>query len=217
MSWVLHLSRVTILGDVIGIDYGYAFGTATFRLAVPEIVPCRLTTQFQHLIPGLGLNGPVRESMSHTLRVAKAESGPIIAALSVFVTEQTLDWLSHAEKKIKSTQLAKISTTEQLNSWSPTEVVQRTENLLSGIHPSEVTCRDLQKNNIFSTPEGQKVLLQLLSIVRGKTSLSDASNFEPNTSTNKRKVENIGFRGNLPSMGLSTDQQVIFRLLHLNF
>jgi len=45
------------LGDIIGIDFGMAFGSATSKLPIPELVPCRLTPQFQNLIPGLALNG----------------------------------------------------------------------------------------------------------------------------------------------------------------
>ena len=188
-----------------------AFGTATSRLAVPEIVPCRLTTQFQYLIPGLGLNGPVRESMDHALRVAKAESGSIIAALSVFVTEPTLDWLRHSEAMARVIQNdATLTNDNNVGSnlcWSPTEVVKRTENLLKGFHPSEITCRDLEKNNVFLTAEGSKLLVKLCTIVRGKTVKTDSEV----VLSKKRKIENnVNYRANFPSKGLSTNQQVSF-------
>lgn len=44
-------------GDVIGIDFGLAFGFATTTLPLPELVPFRLSPQFQNLIPGLGAKG----------------------------------------------------------------------------------------------------------------------------------------------------------------
>lgn len=193
------------IGDIISIDYGMAFGMATNQLPVPEVVPCRLTTQFQFLIPGLGLNGCIRESMIHTLRVAKEESGWIMAALSVFVTEPTLDWLKHAET------MAKRSQTEQLKNdstmWAPVEFLRRTENLLNGFHPSEITCDDLRKNKIFATIEGRKLLPLIACVVQGtdRPFTSVETNSE---STNKRKMENKSRRASMPKQGLSSDQQV---------
>lgn len=46
-----------IVGEMIGIDFGMAFGTATSTLSVPELVPCRLTKLFENLIPALGFHG----------------------------------------------------------------------------------------------------------------------------------------------------------------
>ncbi len=188
-----------------------AFGTATFRLAVPEVVPCRLTTQFQCLIPGLGLNGPIRESMDHTLRVAKAESDSIIASLSIFVSEPTLDWLKHSDLTKD-----RMSTNESTNiCWASMEIVQRTKNLLKGFHPSEITCRDLQKNNIFLSDDGKNLLVQLCAAVRGKTASKTGSDAAPD---NKRKRENdVKHRTNLPSEGLSTNQQVYFHLTNFAY
>ena len=53
------------LGDIIGIDFGMAFGSATSKLPIPELVPCRLTPQFQNLIPGLALNGRCNRSPNY--------------------------------------------------------------------------------------------------------------------------------------------------------
>jgi DNA-dependent protein kinase catalytic subunit len=202
-------------GDIISIDYGMAFGTATNQLAVPEVVPCRLTTQFQYLIPGLGLNGPIRESMIHTLRVIKEESGSIIAALSIFVTEPTLDWLKRAEK------MATRSRTEASNNestdWSPVEVIQRTENLLNGSHPSKITCDDLKRNTIFSTAEGRKLLPVLVSVVQGTSDPSTVAG-SSDTIVNKRRIECYpSRRASMPKQELSSDQQVgDFSYLFLN-
>ncbi|KAI9558578.1 hypothetical protein GHT06_015366 [Daphnia sinensis] len=210
--WILgvgdrHLSNFLVStknGDVIGIDYGMAFGMAMSQLPVPEIVPCRLTAQFQFLIPGLSLNGSIRDSMVHTLRVAKTESGSIIAALSIFVAEPTLNWLKEAE--ILTENRYQATFTNESTSWSPAQIIERTDNLLKGFHPSVITCQDLQKNKIFSTTDGQKLLPQLFAVVRGSTLTS--LEMGPEIAAIKRKAElHSSRRASMPQQGLSSDQQ----------
>lgn len=153
------------LGDVIPIDYGMAFGMATSNLPVPELAPCRLTTQFQKLIPGLGLNGPIRESMVHTLRVARIEIDTLLAALAVFVTEPTLDWSTHAKTLIEDQELG--TSGESSVSWSRKEVMERTESILRGAHPAAITTQDLQQNPIYKSQENRNSLAVISNILRG--------------------------------------------------
>lgn len=40
---VLLAARLTVRGEFLGIDFGYAFGSATQFLPVPELAPIRLT------------------------------------------------------------------------------------------------------------------------------------------------------------------------------
>ncbi len=47
-------------GQVISIDFGYAFGVATSHLPVPELVPLRLTPQILALMEPLGTHGLFR-------------------------------------------------------------------------------------------------------------------------------------------------------------
>jgi len=55
LNVLIHFMSVS--GDLIGIDYGIAFGLATSNQIIPELVPVRLTPMFQQLIHGLGLHG----------------------------------------------------------------------------------------------------------------------------------------------------------------
>ncbi|CAN0062863.1 unnamed protein product, partial [Hapterophycus canaliculatus] len=43
----------TSTGTVVGIDFGAAFGVGTTELPVPEMIPFRLTNQFQNLLQPL--------------------------------------------------------------------------------------------------------------------------------------------------------------------
>ncbi len=145
--------------------------------------------------------------MIHTLKVARAESGSILAALSIFATEPTLDWLNHAKERIRIE--FKSSTTAPasqfaFNCWSPESVIRRCQSaLVHGAHPAEITCRDLEMNGIFTG--NQDRLNQACSLARG----NDGSVIE--TSGRKRKLngdEMVPYRASLPTSGLSVEQQV---------
>jgi len=44
-------------GQVIGIDFGRSFGTGITMQGVPELVPFRLTPQFEQVMQPYGCNG----------------------------------------------------------------------------------------------------------------------------------------------------------------
>lgn len=44
---------IVCIRTVVGIDFGAAFGFATTELPVPELIPFRLTNQFQNLLQPL--------------------------------------------------------------------------------------------------------------------------------------------------------------------
>lgn len=58
VHWVLgigdrHLNNLMVdqrTGAVVGIDFGHAFGTAVTALAIPELIPFRLTEQLEQAI-----------------------------------------------------------------------------------------------------------------------------------------------------------------------
>lgn len=58
-------------GEVIGIDFGHAFGTATQILPVPELVPFRLTPYIENLLEPLGKHGLFKETMVKTLKALR--------------------------------------------------------------------------------------------------------------------------------------------------
>lgn len=143
--------------------------------------------------------------MIHTLRVVREESGSIMAALSIFATEPTLDWVKRAKGPAKAAeQTAPFS--ESSLKWSPEEVVRRTESALNGAHPAEITCADLEGNEVFQQTGGAKLLSQLKSVVRGDAVASEEA---ISSVSLKRKPHDGPYRAAIPPSSLSVEQQVI--------
>lgn len=135
--------------------------------------------------------GPIRESMIHTLRVTShEESGSILAALSVFATEPTLDWLRHLE-------------TTAGTGWTPQDAISRAEKVLQkGAHPADITCHDLNQNRMLASYP--MILNQLMVAVRG----SNPAEGSTALGGAKRKQESVVSRSTLPLEDLTIEQQV---------
>ena len=147
--------------------------------------------------------------MIHTLRVIREESGPIMAALSVFATEPTLDWLKRAEESSRDAlKFGREQSSAGDSNWTPDEAIRRTENALGGANPADVTCADLKKNKMFSLGDGQTVLTQLVAVVRGSAGAPDDESTMSSAKRNKPCNDASSYRSSLPSAGLSVEQQV---------
>lgn len=140
-----------------------------------------------------------------------------MAALSVFVTEPTLDWLKRAEesaKELPSSSPSPPSSTASI--WSPEEAIRRTERALDGAHPSHITCEDLKKN--IRIVLQQDLFPQLISVVRGSSEPSGATT---TTISGKRTQPNqqdgAPYRSGLPPAGLTVEQQVGKKSFHSLF
>lgn len=83
-------------GDVIGIDYGMAFGQG-ISLAVPELMPFRLTRVFTSFLHPIDFTSLLRFTMRHTLSALQNNKSTILHLLEVFVQEPHLDWQSHIQ------------------------------------------------------------------------------------------------------------------------
>lgn len=57
-----------VSGRLIPIDFGHAFGSATEHLAIPEVVPFRLTRQFVGVLDPLGISGILETAMVNVLQ-----------------------------------------------------------------------------------------------------------------------------------------------------
>ncbi|KAJ8369167.1 hypothetical protein SKAU_G00091950 [Synaphobranchus kaupii] len=108
-QWILgigdrHLSNFMVnleTGGAIGIDFGHAFGSATQFLAVPELMPFRLTRQFLSLMQPMRESGLIQSVMVHSLRAFRADPDLLLNTMDIFVKEPSLDWKNFALKQLK--------------------------------------------------------------------------------------------------------------------
>eukprot|EP00903_Cladosiphon_okamuranus_P011333 g10683.t1 len=84
----------TTTGTVVGIDFGAAFGFAHKELPVPEMIPFRLTNQFQNLLQPLDSVGLLKGHMVSILQALRGGSEVLLATMDVFLNEPVLDWIS---------------------------------------------------------------------------------------------------------------------------
>nr|QOY44576.1 DNA-dependent protein kinase catalytic subunit [Alvinella pompejana] len=102
-----HLSNFMVdlqSGRMIGIDFGYAFGSATQFLPIPELMPFRLTCQLRNLMLPLREKGLFESTMIHVLRALRDNQDIIINTMDVFIKEPSLDWKQNAMRELNQMQ-----------------------------------------------------------------------------------------------------------------
>ncbi|KAK2527806.1 Prkdc [Columba livia] len=150
--WILgigdrHLSNFMInkeTGGMVGIDFGYAFGSATQFLGVPELMPFRLTRQFVNLMMPVKEWGLIYSVMVHALRAYRRDPDLLISTMDVFVKEPSLDWKNFEQRQLKKggTWIKEINTSEV--NWYPLQRVSYVKRKLTGANPAAVTCDELR-------------------------------------------------------------------------
>ncbi|XP_063779765.1 DNA-dependent protein kinase catalytic subunit [Pseudophryne corroboree] len=150
--WILgigdrHLSNFMIsmeTGGMIGIDFGYAFGTATQFLPVPELVPFRLTRQIINLMLPMKETGLFDSVMVHALRAYRRNPDLLISTMDVFVKEPSIDWKNQEIKQMKKqgSWMKEFDTASQ--DWYPMQKINCAKRKLAGANPSEITCEELR-------------------------------------------------------------------------
>uniref|UniRef100_A0A8C0EK33 DNA-dependent protein kinase catalytic subunit n=1 Tax=Bubo bubo TaxID=30461 RepID=A0A8C0EK33_BUBBB len=150
--WILgigdrHLSNFMInkeTGGMVGIDFGYAFGSATQFLPVPELIPFRLTRQFVNLMMPVKEWGLIYSVMVHTLRAYRVDPDLLISTMDVFVKEPSLDWKNFEQRQLKKggTWIKEINTSEV--NWYPLQKVNYVKRKLTGANPATITCDELR-------------------------------------------------------------------------
>uniref|UniRef100_A0A8V5FUE0 DNA-dependent protein kinase catalytic subunit n=1 Tax=Melopsittacus undulatus TaxID=13146 RepID=A0A8V5FUE0_MELUD len=150
--WILgigdrHLSNFMInkeTGGMVGIDFGYAFGSATQFLPVPELMPFRLTRQFVNLMMPVKEWGLIYSVMVHALRAYREDPDLLISTMDVFVKEPSLDWKNSEQRQLKKggTWIKEVNTSEV--NWYPLQRVSYVKRKLTGANPATITCDELR-------------------------------------------------------------------------
>ena len=148
-------------GHEISIDFGHAFGSAFF-LPVPELLPFRFTPAIQGmLLPFKNGQGLTRDIMIHALKVLRENENVLLATLSTFIREPTIDWLEFASKSAAKNQ-------EKLTcSWSQRYIQRKIDTVkkkLKGIHPIVSAMEELAdgKGKDYSKTEQVSMILYFL-------------------------------------------------------
>eukprot|EP00960_Hanusia_phi_P055162 762893-Hanusia_phi.AAC.4 len=101
-----HLNNSLVLEDgrILGIDFGHAFGSATFLLPNPELVPFRMTpqvgggrggvdlttSQLMGLLHPVDAKGSMKHTMARVLRTLRDSRRTLLHVLSMFVKDPVL-------------------------------------------------------------------------------------------------------------------------------
>ncbi|XP_067044034.1 DNA-dependent protein kinase catalytic subunit-like isoform X2 [Acropora muricata] len=138
-----HLSNFMVdmeTGEMIGIDFGHAFGSATQFLPVPELMPFRLTRQFINLMLPLKESGTLQSVMVHTLRALRSNHELLVNTMDVFIKEPSLDWQVFARKQARAHGK---NTDDGDVAWYPRQKIQNAKKKLEGFNPAYVMRDDL--------------------------------------------------------------------------
>jgi len=86
-------------GEVLGIDVGIAFGSGV-HLALPELMPFRLTRQIEGVIAPHPLQGVYKQTMVHAMNALRKHKSFILDTCDIFVKEPLLDWIQEARNMV---------------------------------------------------------------------------------------------------------------------
>ncbi|CAL1543153.1 unnamed protein product [Lymnaea stagnalis] len=161
-----HLSNFMVhlkTGQMIGIDFGHAFGSATQFLPVPELIPFRLTRQLTNLNLPLQVKGQMESAMKHVLRALRADSDLLLCTMDVFVKEPHLDWLNFAERQLHETREKQATDSKDNDDqWYPKEKIKFARRKLRGDHPASIMKDELHLGH-SRRPEACRHMVEVLN------------------------------------------------------
>ena len=88
-------------GQLIPIDFGHAFGSATELLPVAELMPFRLTRQLTSVCEPIGIAGMLETPMIQILQAFQENKNTLLNSMDVFIKEPLLDWRKIAMREAK--------------------------------------------------------------------------------------------------------------------
>ncbi|GAB1598867.1 DNA-dependent protein kinase catalytic subunit-like isoform X1, partial [Argonauta hians] len=158
-----HLSNLMVhqgTGQMVGIDFGYAFGLATQYLPIPELIPFRLTRQLQNVSLPHGTKGIFEGTMMHCLKAIRSDKDLLIHTMEIFIREPSVDWLKNAQKSLEK------NTAEEFRkedlSWYPRQKIDFVRRKLDGEHPAYIMRDEVALNSY-----AQNALEAVSSVILG--------------------------------------------------
>ena len=208
---------VSSRGQVIGIDFGVAFGKGVWGLPVPELVPFRLTQQMLGVLAPLDSEALLKRSMTCAMSALRANKHLLQQNLSIFLDDPTMDWIidskgrqgssGTSEEQQHAAAGAGGSSKKRSRSGQPlagqgsddevgNKVVflQRRmdvlESKLEGTHPCDVMLEEIGENKWEHVKGAKEGIHAILDRARGGKGLSgSSSNAEADSQSSKLPVD----------------------------
>ena len=90
-----HLDNILLdisTGELVHIDFGYAFGTATHALPIPELVPFRATPALLDVFSPLNARTWLETDMCRTMKALQDGSTLLKGVMDIFLRDPLIDW-----------------------------------------------------------------------------------------------------------------------------
>eukprot|EP01060_Flectonema_neradi_P029030 TRINITY_DN3928_c4_g1_i3.p1 TRINITY_DN3928_c4_g1~~TRINITY_DN3928_c4_g1_i3.p1 ORF type:complete len:363 (+),score=59.12 TRINITY_DN3928_c4_g1_i3:120-1208(+) len=154
--------------DVVPIDFGHAFGTATEMLHIPELMPFRLTPQIVTVCEPLGAS-VLKGGMTASLQSLRNNNKLLLDVLSVFVREPLATWQRNATRKARKSDLETTQNEKPRDEYSIAKITA-VRKKLDLVNPSVVAAADLAGNStaLATTLRHKNGLSNAQGILRGR-------------------------------------------------
>ncbi|KRX21468.1 DNA-dependent protein kinase catalytic subunit [Trichinella nelsoni] len=169
-----HLGNIVLdtkTGEVIGIDFGYAFGASLQYLPIPELMPFRLTKQFVGVVEPVGVHGLLESTMKYCLKAFRDSSYILLNTMDTFIKEPSLNWIVEVRRQIgEGRPLWKDEANlRDLFKWYPEEKISAAARKLRGDNPVIIMQDELMnsRQHLSSFP-----LHQIINCIYGKKDFS---------------------------------------------
>ena len=90
-----HLDNILLdisTGELVHIDFGYAFGTATHALPIPELVPFRATSALLDVLSPMNARTWLETDMCRTMKALQDGSTLLKGVMDIFLRDPLIDW-----------------------------------------------------------------------------------------------------------------------------
>lgn len=159
-----HLDNLLLdfnTGKLVGIDFGHAFGSATFQLAIPELVPFRLTPQLVHFLDPIGTDGLLLHNMSHVLSCFSENKTRLLYLMEIFLKEPHMEWIKFSEKNAER----RMDSGEVVKHFAKSRI-KLVKDKLSQRNPAYITCDELNES-VLATQNKAPLINKLKEITKG--------------------------------------------------
>eukprot|EP01083_Nonionella_stella_P219786 786922_1 len=163
-------------GEIVHIDYNVCFDKG-LRLRIPEVIPFRLSRNFENAMGLSGAEGNFRKACEETLSSLRAHRWPLLALLNTFIFDPISEW---ADMRVGARERRALEARMGLNQAAAlidkrSEALQRVFGDLREVLGELGVCfRDLQILSIAKTNPSSHAMLQKLGSLSGKLFLTPA-------------------------------------------